>query len=136
MTPSATATLAPPEKGTITFADGLPGFERHRDFVLVASPAFEPFTCLQGIEPDAPSFLAIDPRRIMAGYRCVVKDADLARLDATASSPLVWLALVRPNGGGAVNLRAPIVINPISMRGVQIVHPDESYPLDHPLAGD
>ncbi len=136
MTPSAIATLAPPETGTITFADGLPGFERHHAFVLVASPAFQPFTCLQGIGPDAPSFLAIDPRRILAGYRCVIGDADRARLEATATSPLVWLALVRPNGGGTVNLRAPIVINPVSMRGVQIVHADESYPLDHPLAGE
>jgi flagellar assembly factor FliW len=133
MTPSAIATLAPPEKGTITFAEGLPGFERHREFVLVASPAFDPFTCLQGIEPDAPSFLAIDPRRIMSGYRCVLGEADRARLDAGPTAPLVWLALVRPAGGGTVNLRAPVVINPVSMRGVQIVHADETYPLDHPL---
>jgi flagellar assembly factor FliW len=133
MTPSAIATLAPPEKGTITFAEGLPGFERHREFVLVASPAFDPFTCLQGIEPDAPSFLAIDPRRIMSGYRCVLGEADRARLDAGPTAPLVWLALVRPAGGGTVNLRAPVVINPVSMRGVQILHADETYPLDHPL---
>jgi flagellar assembly factor FliW len=133
MTPSAIATLAPPEKGTITFADGLPGFERHRGFVLVASPAFDPFTCLQGIEPDAPSFLAIDPRRIMPGYRCVLAEADRARLDAGPTASLVWLALVRPAGGGTVNLRAPVVINPVSMRGVQIVHADDTYPLDHPL---
>jgi len=133
MTPSAIATLAPPEKGTITFAEGLPGFERHREFVLVASPAFDPFTCLQGVAPDAPSFLAIDPRRIMPGYHCVLGEADRARLDAGQTAPLVWLALVRPAGGGTVNLRAPVVINPVSMRGVQIVHADDTYPLDHPL---
>ena len=127
--------MAPAERGTILFAGGLPGFEAHTEFVLVASPAFDPFSCLQGMGADAPSFLAIDPRRVVAGYCRSISQADLARIDATSETPLVWLAVVRPQGGGSVNLRAPIVINPASMRGLQLVDADDTYPLDHPLAG-
>ena len=48
----------------IMFADGLPGFEAARHFVLVASPALKPFTLVQGVESGAPSFVAIDPRLV------------------------------------------------------------------------
>jgi len=121
---------------TIAFAEGLPGFETHREFVLMTSPALEPFACLRGLGPDAPSFLAIDPRRIVADYRCQLSEANQARLRASSGAPLVWLALVRPGDAGAsVNLRAPVVINPETMRGLQVVDADDSYPLDLPIAG-
>jgi flagellar assembly factor FliW len=124
------------DRGTITFADGLPGFEAHREYVLLTSGDLEPFACLRGLGPDAPSFLAIDPRRLMTDYRRDLGDADRARLAARKDAALVWLALVRARDTGAtVNLRAPIVINPDAMRGLQLVDADETYPLDHPLAG-
>jgi flagellar assembly factor FliW len=126
----------PTDRGTITFAEGLPGFESQREFVLMMSPDLEPFACLRGLGPDAPSFLAIDPHRVVDGYRRELADADRERLSATAGAALVWLALVRSRETGAsVNLRAPIVINPDAMRGLQVVDADETYPLDHPLTG-
>jgi flagellar assembly factor FliW len=131
MTPDTTT-----DRGTITFADGLPGFEAQREYVLLTSPELAPFACLRGLGPDAPSFLAIDPRRVVDGYRRDLADKDRERLSATADGALVWLALVRSRDSGAsVNLRAPIVINPTAMRGLQVVDTDETYPLDHPLAG-
>jgi flagellar assembly factor FliW len=46
----------------------------------------------------------------------------------------LWLAIVSPDAEGAkVNLRAPIVINPESMRGVQVLEGDQAYPLDYRL---
>ena len=121
---------------TITFADGLPGFEAQREYILMTSRDLEPFAHLRGLGLDAPSFLAIDPRRVMADYRRDLSDADRARLGAPVGTPLVWLALVRAADVGAtVNLRAPIVINPDAMRGLQLVDADETFPLDHPLAG-
>jgi flagellar assembly factor FliW len=119
----------------VTFADGLPGFESHRRFVLVASPSLDPFTLLQGVGPDAPSFVAIDPRRVEPSFAGELTPADRVRLDATADAPLVWLALVsaREDAPATVNLRAPIVINPASMRGIQIVPAESPYRLDHPL---
>ena len=136
---TATATAAPPastDRGTIAFPDGLPGFEGCRQFVLLTSPALEPFACLKGLDASAPAFLAIDPRRVVAEYRHPLAPADQARLGAGPETPLVWLALVRPRPTGAtVNLRAPIVINPEAMRGLQVVDGDGTYPLDHPLGG-
>jgi flagellar assembly factor FliW len=39
----------------------------------------------------------------------------------------------KADGSATVNLRAPIVISPSSMRGVQLVRDDTRYPLNHPF---
>lgn len=124
-----------PTGGVVTFPDGLPGFEQHRQFVLVGSPSLYPFTVVRGVEQDAPAFVAIDPRRVSGDYPTTLDRADLARLDARADSPLLWLALVAAGSDGAAtaNLRAPIVINPGTMRGIQVIAVDSPFAVDHPL---
>ena len=120
----------------VTFVGGLPGFETCRRFVLVAAPALDPFTCVHGVDQPAPSFLAIDPRKVVEGYECSIAPADRARLEARPDQPLVWLALVTLGSDRAtVNLRAPLVISPVTMRGVQVVAADAHHALDHPLTG-
>ena len=49
---------------------------------------------------------------------------------------LVWLVLLAFTGEDTptANLRAPIVINPASMRGVQLVIDDERYTVRYELA--
>jgi len=122
--------------GVITFTEGLPGFETCRQFVLVASPSLTPFKLLQGVGAGAPSFVAIDPQLVDRNYTTPLERADLARLDANAERPLLWLALVtaRDDGAATVNLRAPLVINPGSMLGIQLIAADSAYRIDHPLA--
>jgi flagellar assembly factor FliW len=133
--PESVPSGPPPGDATITFPDGLPGFEGPRQFVLVASPALDPFTCLHGTGRNDPAFLAIDPRRVVPTYPCTLGAADRRRLEAT-DAPLLWLALVSPHEGGArVNLRAPLVVNPATMRGLQVLDGSPAYAFDHPLAG-
>ena len=134
MTQPSSAT--PSDTGAITFADGLPGFEAHHQYVVITSPALDPFTCIRGVGADAPAFLAIDPRRVVEDYRCDLGPSDRRRLDAEAGRPLLWLAIVTPDADGArVNLRAPVVINPETMQGLQVLEADKAYAVDHPLTG-
>jgi flagellar assembly factor FliW len=111
----------------VHFPEGLPGFEACRRYVVMAGPDFEPFCSLQGQGTDAPAFVAIDPRRVAPDFRCDLDQTDRARLhltpeDSPESTPLLWLALVTVTDTGAtVNLRAPVVINPQAMRGVQLM---------------
>src|SRR5262245_34128992 len=101
------------DSGVITFAHGLPGFERCRRFVLVASPELAPFVCLKGLDDAEPSFLAIDPRRVDPSYALPLTAADCRRLEAGDAEPMLWLSLVRVDGDAAtVNLQAPVVVNP------------------------
>jgi flagellar assembly factor FliW len=131
-----TAAIAPPsESGAITFVDGLPGFETCRRYLLAASPALDPFTCVHGIGDGAPAFLAIDPRQVVDDYCCDLTTLERMKLEAEPGVPLLWLAIVNGAGAGkpTVNLRAPIVINPGTMRGLQLLGGDPSYSIDHPL---
>ncbi|ODS53915.1 MAG: hypothetical protein ABS36_11965 [Acidobacteria bacterium SCN 69-37] len=124
--------------GVVTFPEGLPGFEAHRRFVLVASPDMAPFTVMQGVTDEAPSFVAVDPRVVDQGYPTTLDRIDLARLAAHEREPLLWLAIVaaHEDGRATANLRAPVVINPGTMRGIQIIAVDSPYRVDHPLPVD
>jgi flagellar assembly factor FliW len=120
----------------VTFAHGLPGFERCRRFVLVSARSLEPFTCLHGIDAPEPSFLTLDPHRVMPGYHTPLDDGDRHRLGVTGGETLLWLAVVHVDDAAArVNLRAPIVINPRRMLGLQVMAADTGYATDHLLDG-
>ncbi len=125
------------EESVITFAEGLPGFDQCRRFVLLSSEDLAPLWCLQGLDAPEPSFLAVDPNLVLSRYRRTLTDADRARL-GSHDQDLIWFALValgEDEGGDAVvNLRAPIVINPDRMAGIQIVQQRGNYQINHPLA--
>lgn len=127
-----TASIAP---GVITFPAGLPGFESVHHFVLVASESLAPFTLVRGTGDPAPTFVAIEPRYVEQSFTLALEPADRLRLQANPDDPLLWLALVTllPDGRATVNLRAPLVVNPATMLGVQIVAAASPYAVDHPL---
>lgn len=119
---------------TVRFPTGLPGFESCRHFVVLSAARLAPFTALHGLDTPHPTFLAIDPRQVVEGYRVPLGQADHARLGLDGEGPLLWLAIVRLDDAGvSVNLRAPIVINPASMIGLQVLGADTAYAADHRL---
>ena len=74
-----------------------------------------------------------DPRLVLQNFRSALSKNDLARLGADENTPLLWLAIVllEADGTVAANLRAPIVINPATMIGQQVMPQDTLYPLRH-----
>jgi flagellar assembly factor FliW len=124
-------------KEIVTFPLGVPGFEQCRKFVLLAGDELEPLRCLHAVD-SAVSFLVLDPRLALPGYRCQLSQTDLVRLGATEHEVLLWLSLITVDASGAAfaNLRAPIVINPERMLGYQVMPHNSLYPLRHPLASE
>ena len=123
-------------KDVIVFPDGLPGFEACRRFLVLTSDDTQPFQCLQGLEASRPSFMTMDPARVLPGYRMILSPSDRRRLDAQEGDSLLWLAIVTVGADetALVNLRAPVVINPRLMIGYQVMPHDCLYPLRHPLS--
>ena len=123
------------EPTAIVFRDGLPGFEACRRFALLVSDATAPLRRLDALDGPPASFLGIDPRLAMSGYRCDLREPDRRRLEATPATPLVWLALVavETDGTVTVNLRAPVVINPDRMIGRQVLSDDAAHAVRHVL---
>lgn len=121
----------------VTMSDGLPGFEQCRRFIVVASDALQPFTCLQSLDEPQPSFLTLDPRQVVADYSATLGDGDRARLEAIDGDDVLWLAIVRVESDAAtINLRAPVTINARTMRGIQVIPTDSPYSTVHPLPLD
>jgi flagellar assembly factor FliW len=120
------------EQDIVAFPYGLPGFEGCRGFALFKAEA-APFQWLTSVEGPAASFLTVDPKLILPTYRYNLSQHDLERLGANEHTPLLWLAIVllEADGSVAANLRAPIVINPATMLGQQVMPQDCLYPLRH-----
>ncbi len=130
----AECTAPPPAlEHAIAFPDGIPGFEACRHFVLLASDDTAPLQRIESVDGPRASFVGVDPRRVVPGYRCVLGPADMRSLQATADTTLLWLALVAVEADGTItaNLRAPIVVNPDRMLGRQVLPNDGLYPVRH-----
>src|SRR4051812_36195546 len=114
----------PARADIIAFPRGIPGFEGARGFVLMAPDVDTGVRYLRSVDGTPASFLVMDPRVVLPGYRCELNEGDRERLHATAGDPsLVWLALVTIETDGTIvaNLRAPVVINPQQMVGAQVI---------------
>lgn len=132
--PEAPGAIAVAPGDVVTMRDGLPGFEQCRRFVVSAPPDLAPLVHLQGLDATRPSFLALDPRRAWPAYETVLSSADRKRLGAADGDVLLWLALIRMDGSRVlVNLRAPVVINPRRMLGLQVVAAESHYDTHHEL---
>jgi flagellar assembly factor FliW len=120
------------EQEILLFPYGLAGFENCRSFVIFAADT-APFQWLTSVEGPPAAFLTIDPRRVLPTYRSTLSRTDLERLGATDDSDLLWLAivLIEADGAIAVNLRAPVIINPDTMIGIQVMPQNSLYPLRH-----
>ena len=123
-------------RNAIGFPDGIPGFEACRRFVLLSSDAIAPLQRLEAIEGAPAAFLGIDPRLLLANYRCRLTETDLRALGADADTTLLWFAIIASEADGTLvaNLRAPIVINPQRMLGRQVLSDDGQYPIRHVLS--
>jgi flagellar assembly factor FliW len=125
-----------PHQSVVSFPHGLPGFAECRSFVLFAAEAAN-FQWLTSVEGPAAAFLTVDPRHVEPSLHYELTPADQARLGTSDSTPLLWLAivLVEADGTVAVNLRAPIVINPTTLVGHQIMPQRTLYPIRHVISG-
>jgi flagellar assembly factor FliW len=117
----------------VTFPEGLPGFASCRRFVLIHADELSPLTCLQGLDPPCPSFLAADPTTLGVDYRPRLSFSDRAALGDPAGSPLWLVILTLGLHQITANLRAPIAINSETMTGRQVVLDDPAYSVCWPV---
>lgn len=109
----------------IHFPEGLPGFERVHDFVLINNEEEAPFLWLQSTNIPNLAFIAVDPFLVLPNYRPDIGDADVAFLDIEKEEDVLMLSIVNissdPNEGTTANLVGPIIINWENKRGKQVI---------------
>lgn len=127
------------EDKIIHFENGLFGFEEYKDYtILYDGDAQEKpfFSWLQCVTEKALAFPVVNPQSIKEDYDPVVEDGLLLPLGEIKQDDLVvlLLATVPKNVKDAsVNLKAPVVINSGTRKGIQIVAENKDYEIKHSI---
>lgn len=121
------------ESDVVEFAAGLIGMEDCLRWVLLADAENSALGWLQSIDRADLALAVVSPRRFVADYRARVSRRDLHGLDIESAGDAQVLSIVgKDDRGLTVNLKAPLVINPQSRRGRQVLTLDDHsmrYPL-------
>jgi flagellar assembly factor FliW len=112
------------ETHEFTFPDGIIGFEHLRKFLVIDDEDAQPFRWLVSLEDSSLSFPLIPAVFIETDYG--------TELPAEATVFVVAM-LAEPIEESTVNLKAPILVDPSTRSGRQVVLEGEGYAIQHPL---
>lgn len=130
------AELSYDESSVITIDEGLIGLPHLRRMALVRQTTVEPFLWLASLDDEKVAFLVVDPRAIFSDYEPRLTKEMRERLALADGEPALALAivLIAPEWTKTtINLRAPILINPRTMRGAQMILSETPYRHDELL---
>jgi flagellar assembly factor FliW len=124
------------EDRVIIFPHGLPGFPDNHKFLLIDEDDVPNnlFLWLQCLEDADVAFTLIDIYQIMPDYNPLVEPEMIEELGDLTDIPLeIYNVAVIPEDIKQirVNLKAPVVINPAAMRGMQVIVSNEEYSIRH-----
>jgi flagellar assembly factor FliW len=120
-------------------SQGLFGFRNERDFLLLEVPSARPVVFVQSIRSENLCFVTLPVQMIDPDYQLSASGAqgfeDFPG-ELRMSADLLCLALltVRDRQSATANLKAPLIIDVRSHRGMQVIVKDE-YSHYHPLPG-
>jgi len=120
----------------LSFPQGLPGFERHRDYGLVEIEEEVPFLRLLALDQPDLSFVIVNPMLLWPEYNPDIGEEDLQALGITQVEQLAIYCIVTLSANPSevtANLRGPICINTEKMQAKQIILVDERYHTKHSI---
>ncbi|MCS7459950.1 flagellar assembly protein FliW [Paenibacillus doosanensis] len=125
------------EEDIVTFANGIPGFEGCRQYIVIRQDAEEPIAYLQSVEEARLHFLMIDPFYVCKKYEFKLEEADLAELEIGSEEQVQVWSIVTAHEDvqeTTLNLLAPIIINQYTRKGKQIILHSSPYRTKHKLS--
>ena len=121
----------------LCLSEPLPGFPGYRDYVLVPAEDGGRLFWLQSVAPDGPRFLVVPAAAYFPDYAPALPGAVCVELGlADPGSARLYCLVTVPAGdvaGATANLRAPVVVNPLTHRARQVVLLDAAQPIRHPI---
>jgi flagellar assembly factor FliW len=111
------------------FALGMPGFRDCRQFLTVRPDPASPLIVLQSLERPEVAFLTLPVEALAIRYELRMIEEDRRLIGAARRGEWhVLLMLTLPAVGvPTLNLLGPVVLNPVTRRGVQAVRDDHRY---------
>lgn len=122
----------------ITFEGGILGFENYQKYTLIYDSVKNKKTImwLQSVEEKSLALPVIDPMIVDDKYSPVVEDSLLDAIGGVdENNMLILTVLTVPSDitKMTVNLKAPVVINTDTCKGVQLVAENEDYKVRQPV---
>jgi len=129
-------TTTPAETPVITFVSPLPGFPAHRSFLLVRLDDAGLLYDLRSVEDEQLRFLVAVPGPFFPEYAPEISTTAVELLDPPDPGRLLVLLVVNlaeSPADATANLLAPIVIDPVTRRAVQVVLSSNDLSVRAPL---
>jgi flagellar assembly factor FliW len=126
------------ERQTISFPQGLLGFEGLKDYVLLDADR-QPFYWLQSVDVEQAAFILVNPFIFRPDYEANIDDEELSRIGiSNQEKALVFAIVTIPSDGGPMtaNLQGPLVINRNTRRGLQAVLTDPRWKTKHDILAE
>jgi len=120
----------------IVFPDGVPGFERHKQFALFEDPNSEPFQWFLSIENQELGFVVINPLCIWPEYDPKIGKEDLKSLEIKDTNEILIYSIVTLSDDPehvTANLSGPILINTSNRKARQLALLDDRYTTKHKI---
>ena len=134
--PSQAAAPARETPSVVTFPEGIIGFPAAKRFRFESSEEIAPLVRLRCIDGPGVAFLHVDPGLVLPDYRPGFPPEALAAMGIVDGQPPLVLTIARISPRieeCTANLMAPLLINPATMRGLQVILESGPWSPRHPL---
>ncbi|OGG53396.1 MAG: hypothetical protein A3F84_20365 [Candidatus Handelsmanbacteria bacterium RIFCSPLOWO2_12_FULL_64_10] len=126
--------VAVPPDRIVTFPNGLPGFERCREFAILEDEESAPFYWMLSAENPRLAFVLIDPFLVWPDYTPRISRDDLKSLSIAKQEDALVYAIVtlsREVKEVTANLSGPLLINAANRTAKQLALLDDRYTTKH-----
>lgn len=106
-----------------SFPEGIPGFEKIKEYCILAREEEKPFGHLSALGSFNLEFIVINPWYVKPDYNPEISDDDVAFLGSPSPNEILILAIValgEPINESTVNLMAPVVVSLKTRVGKQV----------------
>ncbi|MCL2845165.1 MAG: flagellar assembly protein FliW [Chitinivibrionia bacterium] len=120
----------------ITFADGVPGFESNKKFVIVRNENYAPFEWLVAVDGEKLRFAMLNPMVVYPEYAPNISKAQVEGLNLCDTEDVlmyVFVTVAENPSDSTMNLMAPIVINTKEKVGKQVILDNSPYSTREPV---
>jgi flagellar assembly factor FliW len=130
------------DREVVHFPVGLPGFEGPTDYAALSIPGQEPILYLQSVSRPELCLITLPARAFRLDYQLELNQEEREMLALQPESELEIgrdlacqvIVTVDQNREPGANLAAPLVINLLNKRGIQVFLAGADYTFHHPIA--
>lgn len=123
----------------IHFDNGILGFEDYKDYTIlydIEADGKSFFSWLQSVDEKMLSFPIVNPLKVDENYNPTVNDEMLKPIGIYSDEDIaIFLLATIPQDvkEASVNMRAPLIINASTRKGIQLILDGQEYEIRHKL---